>query len=321
MDSRLPEPVVSDAAPATFGFQIRSEQPLRFARDGGGVETLEVTVGEAGEEPPLPPGLAPLAEWTMAGALGDVKAALYRVDRTFEYRVTDVGVYRIDPDAGRIVVPPSNDAIVREQRLWATPSTLCYMHRGDLSLHAAAVEVPGGAVVLAGPGRYGKTTLALAFHRHGFRVLSEDLACCRPGPSPQILPGPALLRVRTDIYDGRSPPPPGTHVVLARPDRVYLGFDHDRKGGSSPVPIVAIVFLRESDGELRFERVPVPVALADLWALNFRLPTSEGRGRSFQQLTQLTGAVPTWNFYRPLNLASLDATVEEIVTRAQPGSP
>jgi hypothetical protein len=317
VDSRVSEPVLSDSAPSAFGFQVRTRQPLRFTRAGGGAEPLEIEVARASAPAPLPAG-PPLAEWTMAGAAGDVQAALYRVEGGFEYRASDVGAYRIDPERGRIEIPPCEDEIVREQRLWGVPSTLCYMRRGDLSLHAAAVEVPAGAVVLAGPGRYGKTTLALAFHRHGFRVLSEDLTCCRAGGGapPAILPGPALLRVRPDIYDGQGPPPPGTHVVLARPDRVYLGFDEGRKGGSGPVPIAAVVFLRESAGEVRLERVPAPVAIADLWALNFRLPTSEGRARSFQHLTQLAAALPTWNLHRPMSLASLEETVAEVVRHA-----
>lgn len=316
MDSRVPEPVLSDSAPSAFGFQVRSQQPLRFIRAGGGVERLEVVLAPSSEPTPPPEG-APVAEWTMAGAAGDVQAALYRVEGGFEYRASDVGTYRIDPEAARIVIPRCDDQIVREQRLWGIPSTLCYMRRGDLSLHAAAVEVDGGAVVLAGPGRYGKTTLALAFHRYGFRVLSEDLACCRPGPAPAILPGPALLRVRPDIYDGQGPAPSGTHVVLARPDRVYLGLDDDRKGGSGPVPIVAIVFLRESGGDLRMERAPAPVAIADMWALNFRFPTSEGRARSFQQLARLAGTLPAWNLFRPKQLTSLEATVAEIAHHAR----
>lgn len=119
------------------------------------------------------------------------------------------------------------------------------------------------------------------------------------------MPGPALVRMRPDVYAG---PPPGTHVVAARSDRVYLGLDDDRKGESSPVPIRAIVFLREGD-DLKLERVAPSVAVADLWHLNFRLATSEFRARSFQQLSRIAGSVPCWNVYRPLRLSSLEPTV------------
>jgi hypothetical protein len=104
------------------------------------------------------------------------------------------------------------------------------------------------------------------------------------------------------------------HVVKERPDRVYLGLDDDRKGSSAPVPIKAILFLREAD-ELRIEPVSPSVAVADLWHLNFHVASNEFRARSFQQLTRLAGVVPSWNVYRPLRLASLDATVALIAER------
>ena len=293
--------------PSAFGFRVRCQPPLRFLRSGGGVETLEVVTAP---EPRKRPETAPLADWMLAGADHQVRGTLYQRDRGFEFWVTDAGAYHIDPIRGCIEIPDSNDEVVREQRLWGTPAALCFLHRGDVPLHAAAVEVGGGAVVLAAPPRHGKTTLALAFHKHGYRVLSEDLACCRLSPAPELLPGPALLRIRPDVYDGH--PPLGTQVVLARLDRVYLALDDDRRGSSAPVPIKAVIFLRQSADELRIERAAASVALADLWSLSFRLPTEAARARSFRQLTQLAGALPAWNLYRPVRLASLDATVARI---------
>lgn len=286
-----------------YGFSVCTQQTFRFLRSGGGAEELEIAVAK---EPRMRPGVQPLADWMLAGTQYQARATLYRVERGFEFWATDAGAFHVDPENGLIEVPDADDAIVREQRLWGIPVMLCYLHRGDFSLHAAAVEIGSGAVLFAAPSRYGKTTLALAFHRHGYRVLSEDLVCCRSDSSCDVLPGPALVRMRTDVYDGS--PPPGTHVVVARPDRIYLGLDDDRKGSSAPVPIKGIVFLREAD-ELRIEPVSASVALTDIWHLNFRLATNEFRARSFRQLTRLAGAVPFWNVYRPLRLESLEATV------------
>lgn len=286
-----------------YGFSVHTQQTLRFLRSGGGAETLEIV---GAQEPRTRPEVEPLADWALVGTEYQARATLYRVECGYEFWATDAGGYHVDPENGRIEIPGTGDEIVREQRLWGIPVLLCYMHRGDFSLHAAAVEMGSGAVLFAAPSRSGKTTLALAFHRHGYRVLSEDLVCCRSGAVSEVLPGPALMRVRPDVYDGC--PPAGTHVVVARPDRVYLALDHDRKGSSAPVPIKAIVFLRESE-DVRIEPATASVALADLWHLNFRLATTEYRARSFRQLTRLAGAVPTWNVYRPFRLESLEATV------------
>jgi len=292
-----------------YGFSVRTEQPLRFLRSGGGAEILEIV---GAEEPRTRPQVEPLADWALPGTEYQARATLYRVQHGYEFWTTDVGGYNVDLKKGRIEIPAARDEIVREQRLWGVPAMLCYINRGDFPLHAATVEIGSGAVLIAAPSRYGKTTLALAFHREGYRVLSEDLVCCRAGTSCEALPGPALVRMRADVYGGS--PPSGTHVVVARPDRIYLGLDDDRKGSGAPVLITGIVFLREAE-DVRMEPVAPSVAVADLWHLNFRLATTEFRAQSFQQLTRLAGAVPSWNVFRPLRLASLDATVELIAER------
>jgi len=239
-----------------------------------------------------------------------VRGTLYQAERGFEFWTTDSGAYRIDLETGRIEIPDHPDDIVREQRLWGIPAALCVMYRGDIPLHAAAVQLGAGAILLAGPRRHGKTTLALAFHRQGYRVLSEDLACCRPTPVPTLLPGPALLRLRPDVYDGM--PPPGTHVVASRPDRVYLAMDDGRKGSGAPVPIAAIVFLRRWTDGIALEPMSPADALRALWGLSLHLPSDAARARAFSQLTRLVGTLPLWNLDRPGRLDSLDATVEQI---------
>jgi hypothetical protein len=287
-----------------YGFQIRTLEPLRFLRAGGGAENLEIV---AASQPRERPDVPFIWDWKLQGTAYDARATLYELGREFEYWTTDAGAYRIDPVNGRIEIPATTDDVLREQRLWGIPVMMCYVHRGDFALHAAAVEMASGAVLFAAPSKYGKTTLSFAFHRHGYRMLSEDLVCCRATSGCYALPGPAVVRVRTDVYDGA--PAPGTHLVLARPDRVYLGLNDDRKGSSAPVPISAVVFLRESDGDVRMERLKPAIALPDLWHLTFRLPRRDYRERSFKELSRMAGAVSTWNVHRPLRLDSLDATV------------
>ena len=259
----------------------------------------------------MPPGSAPLSEWKLQGSNLDVTAKLYGVDNTYSYWISDAGWYHIDPSGRTIRIPEGGDEIIREHRLWGLPTLLCAMQRGDFFLHAAAVEVDRGAVLLAAPGRYGKTTLAMAFHREGHRVLSEDSACCRLTPSPVLLPGPAMLRIRPDMFDGHAPA--GTHVVKVNEERIYLALDKNRRGSDDPVPIRAIILLRESANEIHLDRVTAQKSLPDLWALSFRLPNDAARAQSFTQLTGLASRVPIWNLYRPLRVARLSETVSKIV--------
>ena len=256
--------------------------------------------------------MTPLGDWPLQGTAYPARATLYEVPGGYEYWTSDAGRYFVDLERGRIEIPAEGDELLREQRLNGMPMLLSFAQRGDFSLHAAAVQVGAGAVILAAPSRFGKTTLAFAFHRQGHRLLSEDLVCYRPR-TMEVFPGPALLRLRPDVYAGS--PPDGMHVVAERPDRIFLGLDAGKRGSSAPVPISGIVFLREAD-TLRMEPAAVVDAVKDLWHLGFRMPTTEGRAGSFRQLTALAGAVPIWNVFRPLRLSSVDETVALIESRS-----
>ena len=298
----------ADVAPSLFGFNVRTSLPLQFLREGGGVEPLEIVEASGDEEKPT---IDPLGEWPLHGTAYPASAALYRVPAGWEYWTTDAGRFLIDLANGRIEVPRQGDPILREQRLNGMPMLLSFAHRGDFSLHAAAVQVGSGAVVLAAPSKFGKTTLAFAFHERGHRLLSEDLVCCRPSDM-SVIPGPALARLRPDVWEGE--PPPGMRVVAERPDRIFVAPDRGARGSSAPLPLRGIVFLREAD-ELRMESAAGVEAVKDLWHLGFRLPTAEGRAESFRQLTELAGSVPMWNVWRPFRLNALANTVELIVDR------
>src|SRR5437762_11109235 len=161
MDTRIPErlvgslPAAAEApksgGPSMYGYNIRTQQTLRFLRAGGGAEDLEIV---ATPEPRKRPETEPLADWALAGTEYPARATLYRTARGYEFWATDAGRYNVDLESGRIEVPTTGDEIVREQRLWGLPMMLCYIDRGDFPLHAATVELGSGAVLFAAPSRY-----------------------------------------------------------------------------------------------------------------------------------------------------------------------
>jgi hypothetical protein len=298
----------NEGAGACFGFLVRSQCAFRFLRTGGGQEILDV---RETSEPITAPDSALLTEWTLRDPVGDVTARLYGLDGVFHFWTGDAGWYRVDPATRLIEMSQYQDEIRQEQRLWGVPTVLCFLERGDFGLHAAAVEIAGNAVIHAAPGRHGKTTLALAFHRMGHRLLTEDTTCCRLAPGPFLLPGPTSVRLRPDTFDGEAPP--ATKIVSVRNDRIHLVLDSDRAGDSLPVPIKALVFLRQPAEQIRLEPVKAGQALPDLWALNFHLQNTAARSTSFSQLAQLAGAISIWNLHRPLSLTNLDEVVARIV--------
>ena len=295
---------------ACFGFQPVSELPFEYLRDGDG-EPLEVRehASTGADE-----GGMLITEWTPVPGRRSW-SRLYADGGQYRLWVEGGGTFHIDPHLPRVDLPIGLGSTVRrEERLWGVPALLCFLARGDLPLHAAAVEVDGEAVLLAAPGYAGKTTLAAGFDAAGHRVLSEDVSCIRVSSPPTLVPGPAMLRVRRDLA-GRLELP-GAQELAAGDDRVHFALDRRRRGDCTPLPIRAVVFLRRGEADVALERVPAADALRDLWALSFRLPTMEDRERSFQSITALADSIRVWNLSRRLRLEGLSQVIERIASDA-----
>jgi hypothetical protein len=290
------------------GFAVRSTFPLRYLRGGDG-DPLEVRIGRDDAEPKDPPWF----EW-LPRPENPFHAKLWPDDERWRLWIGGLGWYHVDPRARWIEVPPDADEVAREERLWGIPTSLCAIERGDHPLHAASLEIDGRAVLLAAPGRFGKTTLATALFVAGHRLLSEDATVCRLSPRPAALPGPAMLRVRPDSF---------ARLAIERvervgedPDRIHLAIERGERGTTDPVRIAGVALLREAD-EIRLEDLDPQNAIQELWALSFKLPGDEFRAACFARVTELASSVPIWNLYRPLRYDALDATVAAVEAAAR----
>lgn len=286
-------------------YALDSEIGLRFARSGTSPETLSI-VPARGEEPVHDE--PPLLEWTTADG---VAGRLFGGGHIFDFWATGVGWFRIAPAERTIEVPDAEPFdVFRELHLWGVPMMVTFTRHGDLSLHAAAFESDGGAVLVAAPGRHGKTTLGLALHAAGTRLLTEDISRLSFQPEPVVLPGPAVIRMRSDAL---RDVPPDTTIVESTSERVMLAIDSDRRGGVDPVPVRAVVLLRiADDGEVRLERLDSAAAIRDMWVLAFRIPDSPDRTRAFEQLADLARTTPVYNLHRPLTFETLPQVVDMV---------
>jgi hypothetical protein len=299
-------PTAGTPATACYGFEIQGPLRFRYLRPGAG-PALMISESDTFTRPER----EPVRRW-IPRVDHPFEAELYEDGPLLKLWIKGTGWYEIDPELPAIRLPPDTDPIRREERTWGFPAAMCFTRRGDLPLHAAAVDVGGRALLLAAPGRYGKTTLAGSFLRAGHGLLSEDITCCRLGPDPQVIPGPAMLRVRHDVYDRIEFP--GTRQVGVDEERVHLELDESVRGNGSAVPIAGIVILREKDRSTRLERVAATAAMQDLWALSFKLPNDRDRARSFGALVDLADRVPIWDLRRPLRYEELDDLIDRLST-------
>lgn len=191
---------------------------------------------------------------------------------------------------------------------------LCFMEQGYLPLHAASVDVGGAGLLLGAPGTFGKTTLSGAFHNAGHRLLSDDMSSCDIAGEPAVFPGPALLRLRRDVFDrvGFG----DTQVAFGTQHRVALSINSSRRGDARPVRLRGIVLLRRPDGGTSLVRADPVEAIRDLLALCFRGVLD--RERAFQEVASLVKAVPVWYLTRQMDYSELPAIVERIVSECVP---
>ena len=290
---------------SVFGFDVHSTLAWTSLRAGGSGDRLEVVARSEGG---TIPGDQMVAEIRQPHFL----ARIYHDGSTYRIWVRSVGWFDVDPQARRISIPPTSDAVQREELLWG------FLQRGDLSLHAAAVEVDGEAIVLVAPQAQGKSTLAAGFAQLGYRILSEDLTCVRCDGRPSVIPGPATLRLRNDVASG-------VRVDFGRRlggahDRARYALDAGSRGDCRPVPIAGLFLLRPSEGETRLEPVPQMRALPDLWQSSFRLTSTHERA-CFHHFVDLVSVVPIFNLYRPLRVDALRPTVHHVLARLRLESP
>jgi hypothetical protein len=121
-----------------------------------------------------------------------------------------------------------------------------------------------------------------------------------------------MLRIRNDIAGDLDLT--GVESVSCDAERLHLALCNGKRGTCEPVPLRAIVLLRETDERPRLQRVPAAQALPELWELNFRLPGSTGAGGAFAAIADVARAVPVYDLFRPVRLDALDETVQAVLT-------
>ena len=169
-------------------------------------------------------------------------------------------------------------------------------HRAELSratwpvLHAAVTAGPLGAVALCGQSRSGKSTIAAAAAQLGWRHLSDDLAPIDVA-SLMVHPyaRPIMLRSGGRGLLDELPDMPAGHGDYFGDEWFLAASELGAVAETSPVPLVAIVFLEWNDAA---ELVPISRA-ATLHALVLNSTTLGLSGEPvFRALEQLATVVP-----------------------------
>jgi len=308
-----------------YGLRIDSDLPLP-AELASGDDPVDLNVRGSGTRPQqgdLPDFAGPI-EWGQTNEGWSLR---------YVARSGNVLEFAYSPDASRIEIRHSASGNVDSIGAMLVGAGLgAALHlRGIPAVHASALVVAGGAILLAGPSGAGKSTLTAALVSQGAPLLSEDLAV------PAFCSGRILIQAGYPRL--RLRPDAAPFVGLTRPDllpRVFGPRAVDDKrwievstlpGGfhATPAPLRAIYLLapRQPDREsLTIESLPPQRAGLALLEHRYgadwlRMP----QANALEWCAQIAGRTPVRMIHAPDGLSHLSETAAAIMRDCQTANP
>jgi hypothetical protein len=285
-----------------FGLIVRSCVPLPAPdAPGDAVPDVIVSYGTVGGE--LPGAISRNQRYQAApGAL------LLTVDGIARYFVT----------SRDIVIDRDDEASDTDVQLFLLGSAIgALLHqRDDLVLHGSAIGVSGAAVGFLGVSGVGKSTLAAAFRRRGYPVLTDDLCVVRAAPDGTLHTQPGLRQMKLweDALEGLEIPAAALSRVRAGIDKRHLPVETGFSDRALPLSRLYVLSVGDADtieltplhGSTRFK------ALMDHTYRSSYLEGLDVRASHFRSLVATAQVTPVTSVRRPAASPSLDQLVDRL---------
>lgn len=232
--------------------------------------------------------------------------------------IPEIAVYQVISGA-KITITPLPNAGMREVRLFLIGSAwgaLCYQ-RGRLPLHASVIRVGESAVAFCGDSGAGKSSLAAAFLKRDYALISDDLCLCdfSDETTPKVWPSTTRLKLWHEALEVLGWEQRELERDHFRAEKFHLSCP-ESGNIQRPVPLRAIYLLQW--GELALTR------LKGSRALHSVVENATYRGELIDPATQvaahwkrcaqMVSKVPVWEFSRPRDWEQMEVALE-ILTR------
>jgi hypothetical protein len=201
-------------------------------------------------------------------------------------------------------------------------------HRGQLVLHASAVQAPAGSIIFAGRSGQGKSTLAASLHSSGFALTGDDAIIVQDDAG--IMRCQAVYRSLRLFGDSLSSvfgsAPAVSPVAQYTSKQNVLNLD-EASYLQDALPVVAIFVLETPEGsEIGVRRLGALDACMTLIEHSFWLdPADLGQTqRRMHQASALAGSAPTFSLsYRRdySELPRLHETILSTIASCEKDSP
>lgn len=296
------------------GWRVRSELALPELLPWVGEQRepdVVITVGRV--TPPVTPPIhtLPFSQiWPDGGYL-------FTLETVGRYWVTSGKMVVIEP------VGNTRETDVRVFLLGTIFGVLCHQRR-LLPLHASAVRMGMGVVVMAGDSGVGKSTLAAGLRQRGHPLVADDTTIIQVSPShtPMVLPSYPYQKLCLDVLDMMEIP--AINEMVNRPGQPKYHIPAHDGFETTPLPLLKmyIVYRRVCKSPYSIEKITQGAAMASLDRMLYRriaghqiVPKSE----LFHNIATLVKTTPMYHLYvnEREALSSLDRLVAAIEEHTQ----
>lgn len=184
----------------------------------------------------------------------------------YQFAYRDGTEFVIDPGGTHVRGTWAAGATIEDTATYLLGPILAFVLRlrGLLAMHASAVEMEGGAVLLTGPSGAGKSTTAAAFALNGWPVLTDDVAVVAArGDALEVVPSYPRVRLWDDSVAGLLGASEALPLLTPSWEKRYLPLGTDDAAFSAqPLPLRAIFLLREREESDQAPRIEPVTPLA-----------------------------------------------------------
>jgi len=317
---------------SAFGHGIFTDLPIAglIGLKAAHQEDIRISLGS------LPDFLAqiPSQEWSeyylspdlTEGGMPIVRVRRANTGRYFRIDYPDETVIVVNSQGTRIWATRPIGATVEDTATYLLGPTLGFVLRlrGITCLHASAVAIEDKVIALVGPSASGKSTMAAAFAKLGYPVLTDDLlALSDHGLWFEAQPAYPRVRLWPESVKGLFGSEDALPCLTPNWDKRFLDLSGIRyRFQHEPLPLAAIYFLAPIEcerSEFRMETVQMQDAMMSLIVntyANYLLDKSM-RAKEFESLGRLVRTVQFRRIVSDMDFMKLPQICESIAKDCQ----
>jgi hypothetical protein len=300
-----------------YGMILKSELPLALPERGdGGLGQIELRLA------PAPYFSSAARSLSRQPASDSFYQSKFLRDGSTYLRWNGVGEFLISGDGDRITGLQHDAAQEESFQVYLLGQALSYalVRCGLEPLHATAIVVDGGAVVLLGSSGFGKSSLAACFLEAGHRLLTDDLLILQASSaSVMAYPGPPRIKLFPQLAR-RFLPDAGSGVAMNSGTKKLILRLERVQSVVHPVPLRGIYALpapgsKVCSSAVRISVLPPGQSFLALVknTFNNRIVSPARLERQFEAATTVAGLMPVKQVSFPRGLSRIAAVRDALL--------